>query len=104
MEELGYGQPPLKILYTDSKNARDRVLNRNNAGRNRCIDVRFKWIMEQVEAKEFDILHIKGEDMIADGLTKPLKADKHARFVGLLGLEEKEIPWMKARKKVITMG
>src|SRR4051812_22490495 len=59
MEELGYGQPPLKILYTDSKNARDRVLNRNNAGRNRCIDVRFKWIMEQVEAKEFDIIHIK---------------------------------------------
>lgn len=94
MEELGYAQPPLKVLYTDSKNARDWILNRRMPGRNRCMDVRFKWIIEQVEGKEFEIIHIKGEDMIADGLTKLLKADKHARFVRLLGLEERIVPWV----------
>lgn len=31
--------------------------------------------------------------MIADGLTKLLKADKHARFVRLLGLEERIVLW-----------
>jgi hypothetical protein len=94
LEELGHAQPPLKVLYTDSKNARDRVLNHKVPGRNRCMDVRFKWIIESVEAQEFDVIHIRGEEMIADGLTKPLKADKHSRFVTMLGLEDRKIPWV----------
>ena len=93
MEELGHVQPTLRVLYTDSKNARDRVLNRKVPGRNRCMDIRFKWIVENVEEKEFDLIHVMGEDMIADGLTKPLKADKHARFVKMPGLEAREGPW-----------
>ena len=80
-------------MYTDSKNARNRVLNRKMPGRNRYIDIRFKWIIENVEAKEFDVIYIKGEEMIIDGLTKPLKGNKHIRFVVMLGLEARKVLW-----------
>ena len=82
-----------RILYTDSSNARDRALNKNIPARNRYIDIRYKWLIEQVERKAIEVIHISGEEMPADGLTKPLKADKHAKFVKLIGLHQKKVPW-----------
>ena len=91
LDKLGYVQLFLKVLYTDSKNVKNRVLNRKVPGRNRYIDVRFKQIIENVKAKEFDIIYIKGEEIIIDSLTKPLKADKYIRFVVMLGLEVRKV-------------
>ncbi|KAL0469242.1 hypothetical protein QR685DRAFT_445276, partial [Neurospora intermedia] len=34
-----------KILYTDSSNAKDWILNPNLPARNRYIDIRYKWLI-----------------------------------------------------------
>jgi len=86
-------QPKPTVLYTDSANARTVVLNPNKTARTRTIDIRYKWIIDRVKKNEFDVIQIPGEEMIADGLTKPLLVDKHARFVKALGLVAKTIPW-----------
>jgi len=39
------------------------------------------------------VIQIPREEMIVDGLTKPLLVDKYARFVKALGLVAKIIPW-----------
>ena len=39
------------------------------------------------------VKYIKGDDMIADGFTKPLLREKHVRFVKMLGLVVKKVPW-----------
>lgn len=99
LEELGMAQPQ-RILFTDSANARATALR--TPGRNRCIDIRLKWVTEQIEQKRFEVIHIPGTDMVADGLTKGLKADKHGKFVKMLVLTRRDIPWLNTKKKEDT--
>ncbi|WPJ67452.1 hypothetical protein SMAC4_14172 [Sordaria macrospora] len=93
LKDLGLGVNTNQILYTDSENARNRVLNVNVPARNRYIDIRYKWLIQQAEMKTINVIHLAGEDMPADGLTKALKADKHAKFVKLIGLVQQKVPW-----------
>lgn len=95
LKEYGTIQPIPLILYTDSANARANVLNPLNAARTRCIDIRYKWVIDRVRKKMVDLRHLPGTDMTADGLTKPLQKEKHAQFVTLLGLVDIQIPWIK---------
>lgn len=42
------GQQKLPLLlYTDSRNAREVTLNKNNQARTRHIDLRYKWIIQR---------------------------------------------------------
>lgn len=75
------------LLFTDSANAYSHVMNPLNQARTRHIDVRYKWIIEEVLTNEtFTLRLINGSEMVADGLTKSLKAQKHRDFVRMLGL------------------
>jgi hypothetical protein len=60
------------VVFTDSANARIYVLNPQKAARTRCIDIRYKWIIEQTKNGLFEIKYVKGKEMVADGFTKPL--------------------------------
>ena len=40
-----------------------------------------------MEGKIIDVIYIPGEEIVANGLTKPLKANKHAKFVKMVGLQ-----------------
>ena len=40
-----------------------------------------------------ELIYLAGEDMPADGLIKLLKADKHIKFVKLIGLVAQKVPW-----------
>ena len=68
-------------------------MNPLNSASTRCIDIRYKWIIEKVQSGDIDLKHILGEQMVADGLTKPLQREKHRRFVQLLGIVSKTVPW-----------
>ncbi|KAK3348033.1 hypothetical protein B0H65DRAFT_406992, partial [Neurospora tetraspora] len=70
LKDLGLGVNTNQILYTDSENARNRVFNVNVPARNRYIDIRYKWLIQQAEMKAINVIHLAGEDMPADGLTK----------------------------------
>jgi hypothetical protein len=77
------------VLFTDSQNARLAVLNKNNTGRTRHIDIRYKWIIQKEEDGVIEIKQVRTDEMVADGLTKGLIAIKHGRFVKQLGLAGK---------------
>ncbi|KAK2772727.1 retrotransposon hobase [Colletotrichum kahawae] len=78
------------LLFTDSANAYSYVMNPLNQACTRYIDVRYKWIVEEVLTnKTFSLRLINGFEMTADGLTKSLKAQKHRDFVRILGLVDR---------------
>jgi len=85
------------VVFTDSANARIHVLNPQKAARTRCIDIRYKWLIEQTRDGVFDIKYMKGEEMPADGLTKPLQREKHEKFVKQLGMASMEVPWLRGK-------
>lgn len=94
VKELGIAVKAPIVVFTDSANARIHVLNPQKAARTRCIDIRYKWIVEQTRNGLFEIKYVKGEEMIADGLTKPLLREKHEKFVKLLGMASIAVPWL----------
>ena len=93
LEDCNARQPKPLIVFTDSKNAYLNVMNPLNAARTRCIGIRYKWIIEKQKEGRFQLEHVMGESMVADGSTKPLEREKHNRFVRMLGLVEKRVPW-----------
>jgi hypothetical protein len=93
LEDCGAPQPAPHMIFTDSKNAYLNVMNPLNAARTRCIDIRYKWIIEKHQEGRFKLEHVMGENMVADGMTKPLEREKHNRFVTMLGMVEKNVPW-----------
>lgn len=95
LNECGYPQEAPKVIYTDSMNAYLTVLNPHNAARTRCLDIRYKWVIEQAQRGRFKVEHISGADMPADGLTKPLARKRHGIFVRLLGIATKKVPWIE---------
>jgi hypothetical protein len=56
--------------------------------RTKHINVRYHYIRELVEKKQIELFYIPTDENVADGLTKPLDATKHQRFVDMLGLVE----------------
>lgn len=94
LEDCGAPQPTPHMVFTDSKNAYLNVMNPLNVARTRCIDIRYKWIIEKCQEGKFVLDHIMGDNMVADGLTKPLDREKHNRFVRMLGMVEKKVPWV----------
>lgn len=70
-------------------------MNPLNKARTRNIDIRYKWVTEQVVKGLLNVEHVYGIEMPADGLTKPLQKEKHARFVRMLGMASIRVPWIK---------
>ncbi len=94
LEECGAPQPAPTALFTDSLNAYQTVANPLIKARTHCIDIRYKWVMEQVSKGTLDVRHINGVEMAADGLTKPLNKEKHQRFVMMMGIVARNLPWL----------
>ncbi len=84
--EAGYPQGAPLLVHTDSQNARLAVLNPLQTARTRHIDIRYKWINQEVEKGQILLEFVGTAAMKADGLTKALDRVKHAVFVRQLGL------------------
>lgn len=95
LEECGAPQQTPNLLFTDSHNAFLTVMNPLNSARTRCIDIRYKWVIEQVKRGHLKLEHVNGTEMPADGLTKALGREKHARFLTMLGIAQKTMPWLE---------
>ena len=76
--EAGCPQKTPFIMFTDSANARHITLNPYKTARTRHIDIRYKWIQDQVQKGDFNLKYVKTVEMMADGLTKPLGKEKFA--------------------------
>jgi hypothetical protein len=77
LKNLGCEQNTLLVMMTDSANARYIMLNPLRNARTRNINVRYKWIIDEQRKGVFIINYIAGENIVANGLTKPLEKNKH---------------------------
>ena len=84
--EAGYPQGAPLLVHTDNQNARLAVLNPLQTARTRHIDIRYKWINQEVKKGQILLEFVGTAAMKADGLTKALDRVKHAVFVRQLGL------------------
>ena len=81
MKDLGFdcGVP---IIYQDNmstmKVAEKGLTNNPNT---KHIDIRHLWITEVIKNKAIKLQYKKTDEMIADGMTKPLVGEKFYRFV-----------------------
>jgi hypothetical protein len=80
LTELGYPLTSPTIMYEDNKSAIQIVLNGNDKGRTKHMDVRYHLIRELVQSGTINITYMPTESMIADILTKPLDAKLFNKF------------------------
>jgi hypothetical protein len=63
-------------VYIDNQSTVRIATNESGQRRTKHIDIREKWLTEQVAKKKIDVKHISGDDQAADILTKPLYKSK----------------------------
>lgn len=88
LSELGYGARdayPMK-LYGDNQPSINLAHNNHHHNRTKHIDIYYHYIRQEVMGGRIVLLHVPTAEMVADGLTKPLSNEAHARFIDLLGL------------------
>ena len=86
---LAYNKP--MVLFINSNNARHQALNPLNLIQTRYIDLCYKWVINHLRKKHFDLQHIEMSYMVMDGIIKPLQKVKHAVFIKQLGIGA--CPW-----------
>ena len=83
MEDLGVGVEAQ--VNTDSSAAKS-ITARRGAGRVRRIEVRELWAQDRVAKGELKIVKVKGEENVADGLTKHVDRQKMEQYVEACGM------------------
>jgi hypothetical protein len=73
-------------MYGDNQGAIALAKNPHLHERSKHIDISYHFIRDLVEKGRVSIEYIPTEDMIADGMTKPLQRVKFERFRGQLGI------------------
>ena len=82
LEDLGV---PIKIRIRTDSSAAKSIASRRGVGKVRHIDVRELWVQERTQRGDIEIVKVKGEDNIADILTKHVPRDlldKHLKNIG----------------------
>ena len=85
-EDLGRCYEGLIEIKTDAS-AAIGIANRIGVGKVRHIEVNQLWLQDKVNKKEIKITKVKGEENLADALTKPLEQrglNRHIEGVGAL--------------------
>ena len=82
-------------LYGDNQSSLNLVENPEFHQQTKHIDVKHHFIREHVAKGVIDLYYVPTAEMAADGLTKPLTAQKHAEFVRMLRMETINIGGIK---------
>ena len=75
-------------INTDSSTGKS-VASRRGAGKIRHLDTRDLWIQERVAKGDIMIEKVRGEDNVADGLTKHVDKQKMDQFMSECGFEKR---------------
>jgi hypothetical protein len=84
--ELGLPPSAATVVYSDSQGAIALGKNPEHHKRTKHIDIQHHYVREQVAAGTITMPYISTDDMVADVLTKPLAADRHARLARAMGV------------------
>ena len=84
IEELGYqvsGNERTATLFQDNQSTMRLIESGPPAGsRSKHVRIRTFWLREQVQEGNLKVIFKPTDDMIADGLTKPLQGSKYESF------------------------
>ena len=75
-------------INTDSSTGKS-VASRREAGKIRHLDTRELWIQERVARGDIVIEKVRGEDNVADGLTKHVDKQKMDQYLSECGFEKR---------------
>ncbi len=75
-------------LYGDNQAANLLVKDAHISERSKHIDVSYHHVRDTFNKNLIELNYIPTDDMVADGLTKPLTGDKYKNFVDLMGLQK----------------
>ena len=87
LQEIGYEVRDPIPLHGDNKGACDLALNPVTGRKSKHIPIKHHAIRGYIENGYIEIIRVPTEEMLADGLMKPLVKIKLADFVSGLGLE-----------------
>ena len=87
LEDLGLHQQAPTPLYCDNQSAIGLAKNPVFHARTKHISLQHHFIREQVEDKQVTLLYCKGENQVADILTKPLSKERFQFHCKILGLQ-----------------
>ncbi|KAF7568397.1 hypothetical protein PtrM4_130100 [Pyrenophora tritici-repentis] len=88
LSQVGYVGNDLKPfkLYTDNQPALNMIRKDGHHERTKHIDAYFKYTKQQYKDGNLKLDYLPGVEMPADGLTKPLDKQEHAKFIGLIDM------------------
>jgi hypothetical protein len=99
LKDINFAQHEATPIYLDSKSTIELAKNPVHHERIKHIDVKYHFIREQVKEKKVELIHVGGEDQVADIFTKPLPTMKFEKFKNLLGMKDvKEIKFTRVLK------
>lgn len=87
--ELGQEQSNPLVIFSDNQSAIKLSNNDCYLPRSRHIDIRYHFLKDHVNNLDIKFCYVKGEEMIADNLTKGTTAEKHLYCVTKMGLRPK---------------
>ena len=74
-------------LYGDNQSSLSLAENPEFHQQTKHIDVKHHFIQEHIAKRTIDLWYIASSEMAADGLTKPLSAVNHAKFIKQLRMK-----------------
>jgi hypothetical protein len=89
LEDLGYPQPATS-LRMDNTMALGIAEGKMNGKRSKSMNMRFFWLADRVNQKQFRTHHVPGQWNIADFFTKPLPRHKFRQFAHYLAINMDE--------------
>ena len=91
LKEIGYEGSDVNnvLFFADNQAAIKLAINSVNHLRAKHIDIQYHKVHELISDDVLELDYIPTEEMVADGLTKPLTLTKHEYFITMLGLGNK---------------
>jgi hypothetical protein len=74
-------------IYGDNQGSLSLAENPKFHQRTKHIDVKHHFIWEHIEKRSIDLWYVETANMVADGLTKPLPATQHEKFIQQLQMK-----------------
>jgi hypothetical protein len=102
LHDFGYPQQPT-LLLIDNTVAIGLANDSINKKRSKSMDMRFFWLRDRVQQKQFVVEHIPGQFNIADFFTKALPKTKYDQFHQYLVVNTDFSENKRPQKKINTV-
>lgn len=87
-EELGYPFTNPITIFCDNQSTIKLAKNGEYHARTKHIRVQYHQVRDALEANLIELKYVPTEEMVADGLTKPLPKSGHEKFIRMMKMQD----------------